>query len=180
MFARSYFFLLGEELSTPRKSTSPVATLSTFIHNTPRPTRTNRTQKREGQHLAHVTAASFSCSRHATCTALTDTDQSRHTPGHFTRKQCLFSQNDECALEPCWGERESPSMSDLSCGKRRFLCGRDVARRASDGRGCRAGRGDGDTIGASVVAGASASHAAAARDCTADCSSASRGNANCR
>jgi hypothetical protein len=33
------------------------------------------------EHLAHVTAASFSCSRHATCTALTDTDQSRHTPG---------------------------------------------------------------------------------------------------
>ena len=30
------------------------------------------------EHLAHVTAASFSCSRHATCTALTDTDQSRH------------------------------------------------------------------------------------------------------
>jgi hypothetical protein len=27
------------------------------------------------EHLAHVTAASFSCSRHATCTALTDTDQ---------------------------------------------------------------------------------------------------------
>ena len=38
--------------------------------------------KREGQHLAHVTAASFSCSRPATCTALTDTPvQSRHTPG---------------------------------------------------------------------------------------------------
>jgi hypothetical protein len=32
------------------------------------------------EHLAHVTAASFSCSRHATCTALTDTVQSRHTP----------------------------------------------------------------------------------------------------
>ena len=33
------------------------------------------------EHLAHVTVASFSCSRHATCTALTDTVQSRHTPG---------------------------------------------------------------------------------------------------
>jgi len=44
-----------------------------FIHNTP--TRTNQTQKREGQHLAHVTASSFSCSLHATRAALTDTVQ---------------------------------------------------------------------------------------------------------
>jgi hypothetical protein len=49
-----------------------------FIHNTPK--RTTRNQVREGQHLAHVTLASFLCSRHATRTALTDTDQSRHTP----------------------------------------------------------------------------------------------------
>ena len=67
----------------------------TIIHNTP--TRTTQTQGLvpcvsiqltlsqglEGQHLAHVTLASFLCSRHATRTALTDsdTDQSRHTPG---------------------------------------------------------------------------------------------------
>ncbi len=31
--------------------------------------------KREGKHLAHVTVASFSCSRHGTRAALTDTDQ---------------------------------------------------------------------------------------------------------
>ena len=30
--------------------------------------------------LAHITPASFSCSRRATYTALTDTDQSHHTP----------------------------------------------------------------------------------------------------
>jgi hypothetical protein len=40
-----------------------------------------QTQMRAGQHLAHVTVASFSCSRHATRTALTDTVQSRHTLG---------------------------------------------------------------------------------------------------
>ena len=37
--------------------------------------------KREGQHLAHVTVASFSCSRHGTRAALTDTVQSRAYPG---------------------------------------------------------------------------------------------------
>ena len=38
----------------------------------------SKSQIREEQHLAHVTLASFVCSRHATRTALTDTDQSRH------------------------------------------------------------------------------------------------------
>ena len=45
-----------------------------YTHNRQHtPTRTTQTQKREGQHLAHVTLASFLCSQHATRTALTDT-----------------------------------------------------------------------------------------------------------
>ena len=50
---------------------------SRFIHNTQRKTVTSSTRH---SHLAHFTPASFSCSRRATYTALTDTDQSHHTP----------------------------------------------------------------------------------------------------
>ena len=51
-----------------------VALSHSFLHNTPTRTKGQKhTQKREGQHLAHVTLASFLCSQHATRTALTDT-----------------------------------------------------------------------------------------------------------
>ena len=50
------------------------------FHNTP--TRTDQTQGREGQHLAHVALASFLCSRHATRTFIMNTQPSFTANGY--------------------------------------------------------------------------------------------------
>jgi hypothetical protein len=98
----------------------------TFVHSTP--TRTNQTQKREGQHLAHVTAASLSCSRHATfiLTSLFTVSQSVPPPKTLNRyegwrSECTrsraVSKDGSAALGPHMEYSLDAHIHTLSRGK---------------------------------------------------------------
>ena len=115
-----------------------------LIHNTTR----KGSHQANASHLAHITPASFSCSRRATYTALTDTDQSRHTPGQprvtlipsckivkssQVRAAYGLEMDDELIGEPSEAGADDEGMSAMAPGDEHDVMMSDMGAEARGG-----------------------------------------------